>query len=151
MMDKKRGFEVVAAYGEKKILLPQRKTGGSAGYDFAAAEAVLAAPGAVTLIPTGIKAYMQEGEYLGLHIRSGLSVKKKLMLINGQGVIDADYYNNADNEGHIMVAVYNPTNEAVAIEAGERIAQGIFYRYLLADEDENNVVVRQGGFGSTGK
>ena len=94
---------------------------------------------------------MQAGEYLGLHIRSGLSVKKKLMLINGQGVIDADYYNNADNEGHIMVAVYNPTNEAITIEAGERIAQGIFYRYLLADEDENNVAVRQGGFGSTGR
>ena len=151
MMDRKRGFEVVAAYGKKNILLPQRKTGGSAGYDFAAAEAVLVAPRAVALIPTGIKAYMQAGEYLGLHIRSGLSVKKKLMLINGQGVIDADYYNNADNEGHIMVAVYNPTDEAVAIEAGERIAQGIFYRYLLADEDENNVAVRQGGFGSTGR
>lgn len=151
MMEKIRGFEVVAAYEGKNVLLPQRKTGGSAGYDFAAAETVLAAPGAVALVPTGIKAYMQAGEYLGLHIRSGLSVKKKLMLINGQGIIDADYYNNADNEGHIMVAVYNPTNEAITIEAGERIAQGIFYRYLLADEDENNVAVRQGGFGSTGR
>ena len=72
------------------------------------------------------------------------------MLVNGQGIIDADYYDNPDNEGHIMIAIYNPTNETVVIDAGERVAQGIFYHYLLADDDNGTTALRQGGFGSTG-
>ncbi len=147
---KKRGFAVVSAYQPAGVALPQRKTKHSAGYDLAAADTVTVEPQAVALIPTGLKAYMLPQEYLGIHIRSGLSIKKKLMLVNGQGVIDADYYDNPDNEGHIMIAVFNPGPDSVTIEAGERIAQGIFYRYLVADDDEGADAVRQGGFGSTG-
>lgn len=147
---KNRGFLIVKAYEGKNIVLPQRKTACSAGYDFAAAESVQIPPQSVSLVPTGVKAYMQADEYLGLHIRSGLAVRKNLMLVNGQGIIDADYYDNPDNEGHIMIAIYNPTTETVVIDAGERVAQGIFYHYLLADDDNGTTVLRQGGFGSTG-
>ena len=147
---KQRGFATIAAYQDAGIILPQRKTKYSAGYDLASAETVVVPPQTVVLLPTGVKAYMQPQEYLGLHIRSGLAIKKKLMLVNGQGIVDADYYNNPDNEGHIMIAVYNLGNEAVTIAAGERVAQGIFYQYLLADDDAGSEALRQGGFGSTG-
>ena len=128
---KQRGFEIVSYYQEKNIILPSRKTKFSAGYDIATAENIILLPQQVTLIPTGIKAYMQTDEYLGVHIRSSIAIKQKLTLINNVGVIDADYYNNVENEGHIMIPVYNYNQSSVTIEKDTRIAQGIFYRYLL--------------------
>lgn len=147
-----RGFKFISNYENKDLLLPTRKTQYSAGYDIAAAEDVTLAPTTVTLVPTGIKAYMQPDEYLGIHIRSGLSIKNHLSLVNGQGIIDADYFNNTDNEGHIFIAIYNHNSQNINISKGTRIAQGIFYKYLLADMDENSsFIARTGGLGSTGK
>lgn len=147
-----RGFKFISNYENKDILLPTRKTQYSAGYDIAAAEDITLAPTTVTLVPTGIKAYMQPDEYLGIHIRSGLSIKNHLSLVNGQGIIDADYFNNTDNEGHIFIAIYNHNSQNINISKGTRIAQGIFYKYLLADMDENcSFIARTGGLGSTGK
>ena len=95
---------------------------------------------------------MQEGEFLGLHIRSSAAIKRGLRLVNNVGIIDADYYNNPDNEGHIMVAIENTKAEAVVLEKDECIAQGIFYSFLLADDDDKAVKEeRKGGIGSTGK
>jgi len=149
---KLRGFEIISSYINTDISLPIRKTQYSAGYDISAAEDVILLPTAVTIIATGLKAYMQSDEYLGIHIRSGLSIKNELSLINGQGIIDADYYNNPDNEGHILIAVYNYDKQNIVIDKGTRIAQGIFYKYLVTDTDESNLfVTRTGGFGSTGK
>ena len=147
-----RGFEFIASYKNMELSLPIRKTQYSAGYDISAAEETILLPAAVTVIPTGIKAYMSSDEYLGIHIRSGLSIKNNLSLINGQGIIDADYYNNADNEGHIMIAIYNHNSQNILISKGTRIAQGIFYKYLAADTDDNDLfVTRAGGMGSTGQ
>lgn len=149
---RQRGFEVVSTYAEVGIELPQRKTAASAGYDIRAAEDVTLPPGQVVLVPTGIKAYMQSDEYLGLHVRSGFSIKNRVSCINSQGVIDADYYNNPDNEGHIMVPLINHGENIVEIPSGMRIAQGIFYRYLTVDGDAaGRGTGRQGGFGSTGE
>ena len=147
---KQRGFEIVSYYQEKNIILPSRKTKFSAGYDIATAENIILLPQQVTLIPTGIKAYMQTDEYLGVHIRSSIAIKQKLTLINNVGVIDADYYNNVENEGHIMIPVYNYNQSSGTIEKDTRIAQGIFYRYLLASDDKAENI-RIGGIGSTGK
>ena len=147
---KQSGFEIVSYYQEKNIILPSRKTKFSAGYDIATAENIILLPQQVTLIPTGIKAYMQTDEYLGVHIRSSIAIKQKLTLINNVGVIDADYYNNVENEGHIMIPVYNYNQSSVTIEKDTRIAQGIFYRYLLASDDKAENI-RIGGIGSTGK
>jgi dUTP pyrophosphatase len=145
-----RGFEIISAYKDAGITLPERKTALSAGYDITAAEDVLLAPHAVSVIPTGLKAYMRDDEYLGIHIRSGLAFKHALSLINGQGIIDADYYNNSGNEGHIMIAVYNHGQTPVTVAKGERVAQGIFYNFLKADNDDATAT-RTGGIGSTGK
>ncbi|MDY6028801.1 MAG: dUTP diphosphatase [Acidaminococcaceae bacterium] len=147
-----RGFEKITAYANREFNMPERKTELAAGYDFCLPEEIILEPGKMQLVPTGIKAYMQAGEYLGMHIRSSMAVKKKLLLVNNVGIIDADYYNNPDNEGHIMLALLNTGSENVTLAKNERIAQGIFYNYLTADNDDKVAKdVRSGGFGSTSK
>lgn len=147
-----RGFEKITAYANIEFNVPERKTELAAGYDFCLPEEIILEPGKMQLVPTGIKAYMQAGEYLGMHIRSSMAVKKKLLLVNNVGIIDADYYNNPDNEGHIMLALLNTGSENVTLAKNERIAQGIFYNYLTADNDDKVAKdVRSGGFGSTSK
>lgn len=145
-----RGFEIVAAYRDNAIHLPVRKTAGSAGYDLEAAETVVLKPHAVTVVPTGLKAFMETDEYLSVFIRSSLAFKKGLMLANGTGIVDSDYYNNPDNEGHIMIAYFNTNDAAYTIEKGERIGQGVFMKYLTV-HDDTAAGVRTGGIGSTGK
>ena len=144
-----RGFEVVSSFEGQGITIPERKTSQSAGYDIEAAETVTLEPGMVKLVATGIKAFMNYDEYLALHVRSSLGIKKHLMLANSTGIIDSDYYNNEDNEGHIMIALLNFGNEPVTLEKGERVAQGIFSKYLITNDDDATGV-RTGGIGSTG-
>ena len=104
-----------------------------------------------TLIPTGIKAYMQEDEFLQLANRSSNPLKRFLMMGNGVGIIDADYYGNDANEGHIMFQYINFGMTDQVIKKGERIGQGIFLPFLKADEDqEQTKATRTGGFGSSG-
>ena len=100
------------------------------------------------LVPTGIKAYMGEDEYLQLANRSSNPLKRFLILANGVGIIDSDYYNNPDNEGHIMFQFINFGLTDVTIKKGERIGQGLFLPFLKADQDVTNAA-RQGGFGSS--
>ncbi len=146
-----RGFEIARGFEDQNINLPARKTGCSAGYDLEAATKCVLEPMEVVLVPTGLKAYMQPDEYLGLHVRSGISVKHKIACVNSQGIIDADYYSNADNDGHIMVPLINLSKETFVIEKGTRVAQGIFYKYLTVDGDEaGKGLKRTGGLGSTG-
>ena len=144
-----RGFEVVSAFEGQGINLPKRKTSESAGYDIECAESVVVGPKETVLIPTGLKAFMHHDEYLAIHVRSSMAIKRGLMLTNSTGIIDSDYYNNEDNEGHIMIAVYNITDAPVALEKGERVAQGIFSKYLLTNDDDARGI-RTGGIGSTG-
>lgn len=81
-----------------------------------------------------------------------LGIKKHLRLLNSVGIVDSDYYDNPDNEGHIMIALENMGAEPVRIARGERVAQGIFLRYLTTDGDGETVKEkRSGGFGSTGR
>lgn len=149
---KLRGFEKISEYANVDFPMPVRKTKFSAGYDFCVPKDVVLEPGVLKLVPTGIKAYMQEGEYLGMHIRSSMAVKRRIQLVNNVGIIDADYYNNSDNEGHIMLAMMNMSDEKITLNKGECVAQGIFYNYLLADDDDKSEkAIRGGGFGSTSK
>lgn len=145
-----RGFEIVSEYANKDIEIPTRKTALSAGYDLASAVDIKIEPDELKLVPTGLKAYMQNDEVLMIYIRSSIAVKCGLMLMNNVGVIDADYYNNAKNEGHIFAPIKNLSGKTVFIKKGERVAQGIFQKYLLTDKDNfENGAKRTGGFGST--
>lgn len=103
-----------------------------------------------SLVPTGIKSYMQEGEFLSLVNRSSNPIKNRLMLSNGFAIIDKDYYNNPDNDGHIMFQFINFGVCDYFIHKGDRIGQGIFLPFLLSDDDKA-MGERTGGFGSTDK
>jgi dUTP pyrophosphatase len=137
---------------EPGINLPIRKTKYSAGYDIEAAEDTIipAYKSGIkpTLVKTGVKALMQDDEVLLLYNRSSNPKKKNLILANGVGVIDKDYYGNPDNDGEIMFAFYNIGDEDITIKKGEAIGQGIFQKYLITDND-NSTGERIGGFGST--
>ena len=148
---RRRGFEKIKRYEMVNIQMPARQTKNAAGYDLYLPDDVELMPGKVTMVPTGVKAYMQPDEFLGIHIRSSMAVKKSVRLVNNVGIIDADYYNNPDNEGHIMLALVNTGVEPLLLKKGERVAQGIFYKYLVTDDDaKTEKDERAGGFGSTG-
>jgi dUTP pyrophosphatase len=175
----KRGFEVCIQYKDKKVNLPQRATKNSAGYDFEAMETVtiptiwksLSETVAKyvgrgdhyipfgdnekrfikpSLVPTGVKAYMGPTEGLFLYNRSSNPLKKYLLLGNGVGVVDSDYYNNPDNDGHIMFQFINIGFKDITIKKGEKIGQGVFQPFLKTTDDLENGSDRSGGFGSTG-
>ena len=135
-----------------KVNLPTRKTEGSAGYDIEAAKTMLVQPGQVVFVPTGLKCYIKQDEYLALHMRSSIATKNKVFLIHGTGIIDSDYVDNPHNEGHIMVPLINMGNKPYWVVAGDRIVQGIFTKYDVTDNDaEDFKAKRTGGFGSTGR
>ena len=144
----RRGFEKVSGY--EYVNFPKRKTKQSAGYDIESAVDAVITPGEIKLIPTGLKAYMCENEWLGIYIRSSIAVKHGVVLANSVAVIDSDYYNNPDNEGQIMMALRNTSGSPCAIKVGDRIAQGIFHQYYKVDGDSADGS-RTGGIGSTGK
>ena len=151
---RKRGFEVVKEYENKGINLPVRKTKHSAAYDIEAAEEVLLPSFKKgmkpTLIPTGLKSYMEDDEVLLIVPRSSGPKKQGISFPHNVGVVDSDYYDNPDNEGHIFVQCINLKDEDVVIKKGEAIAQAIFQKYLTVDDD-NAEGERTGGFGSTDK
>lgn len=132
------------------IRLPQRATRGSAGYDFYAPMEIILAPGEGIKVPTGIRAEMDEGWVLTCYPRSGLGFKYRMQLDNTVGVIDSDYF-YSDNEGHILMKLFNDGREGKTLElkAGMAVAQGIFMEYGITIDDDVEEV-RNGGFGSTG-
>ena len=148
---KKRGFEIAKGWEDKDIHIPVRKTARAAAYDIEAAEDVTVPvykPGIKpTLIPTGLKAYCMDDECYFLISRSG-GPKKGLLTPHGFGLIDADYYENPDNDGHFMVQVFNCSDKELRIKKGDAIAQVMFTKFLITDDD-NAKGTRKGGFGST--
>lgn len=173
-------FEVIEKYKDQNINLPARATAHAAGYDFEAAEDIVIPSyftlcsimnnyGSLasqelnemaeltkklntkpTLIPTGIKCQLADDEYLELVARSSMPLKHWLVLANGEGIVDSDYYNNPDNEGHIMFQYINFSPIDIIIKKGERIGQGIIKKYYITENDVTGGE-RIGGFGSSGK
>lgn len=151
------------AYPDAKY--PVYSTLGSAGADFFCAQEVTIDPVPVkifneeglmgakpTLVHTGIKAFMQPDEALMLYNRSSNPKKLGLVLANGVGVVDSDYYGNPDNDGEIMFAFYNVSGKPVTLNVGDKIGQGVFQKFLRAEVGSQTLdVTRQSGFGSTGR
>lgn len=143
------------------IQLPKRATKGSAGYDFYSplsfelkqkSQALGIWPlfddeiqNTIT-IPTGIRCEMPEDVVLMIYPRSGNGFKSGTSLANTVGIIDSDYY-YSDNEGHIMLKFVEGFKK-LSLEQGKGLAQGIFIKYLVTEDDEVNEI-RNGGFGST--
>lgn len=146
-----RGFEKAKGYEHLEFELPRRGTKYSAGYDLAIIEDLTIAPGEIKMGVTGIKAYMMDDEVLKLYPRSSLPRRYHLTIPNNVGIIDKDYYGNKDNDGAIFVQLHNFGTETISLKKGERVAQGIFVKYLTVDNEEQVTATRNGGFGSTGK
>lgn len=151
---KTRGFEIAKGFEDKGINLPIRKTKSSAAYDLEAAEDIVLPSfekgSKPILIPTGLKAYMQPDEMLVIVPRSSSPKKQGISYPHSMGVIDADYYENPDNDGHIFVQCINLKDEEVKIKKGEAVGQAVFQKFLTIDNDQADGI-RTGGFGSTDK
>ena len=106
------------------------------------------APGARTVVPTGLTLEIPPGFEAQVRARSGLALKKGLALANGVGTIDADY------RGEVGVILVNLGAEPVTLTRGERIAQLVVapvVRALFERAPELDGTSRgAGGFGSTG-
>ena len=174
-------FEIVSRWADKGLELPKRSTAHAAGYDLAVAEDITIPPyekllnemrilhsGSITLaemadytkkiktkptlVSTGLKCQIDEGWYLKLLVRSSLPLKHWLILANGEGVIDGDYYNNPDNEGEIFLQLINLSPFSIELKKGDKIGQAIFVPYGLIEGDKYGAgEERKGGFGSTSK
>ena len=137
------------------IKLPKRATTGSAGYDFYMPYSVVIGQNESRIIYTGIRCKLEEGYVLQLYPRSSIGIKRNLNLKNTVGIVDSDYY-NADNEGHIMVALRSTgpviingiSYDSAVLDKGEAFVQGIFMPYYITYDDEVSEQ-RTGGIGST--
>lgn len=152
---RERGFEIIKdehrKHSDIEIQLPTRGDSRSAGYDFYSNETVVLQPKQSHLFWTDVKSYMLDDEVLSIHVRSSIGTKKDLMLKNTTGIIDSSYYENVSNDGNIGICLVNMGDKIQKIEKGERIAQGIFTKYLITDNDVCLKLERTGGFGSSGK
>ncbi len=133
-----------------KYQLPQRDSDMTAGYDLYLLEDLDIKPGEVKKLPTGLKSYFEKDEVLFIIVRSSTGFKYNIRLCNQVGVIDADYYNNIDNEGHMFVKLKNEGTETIVLKKNDRYIQGIFQKYYIVENDIASHE-RVGGLGSTNK
>lgn len=146
-----RYFEVVKDEHRKNsgdIKLPTRATKGSAGYDFYSPISVDIEPMCSQMIWTDVCSKFEDDEVLLINVRSSMG-KQPVMIANTQGVIDPSYYGNPDNGGNIGIRLFNLGKTIYTVHAGDRVAQGMFIKYLTTDDD-NTTAARVGGYGSTG-
>jgi dUTP pyrophosphatase len=129
------------------VVLPERATKFSAGYDFYSPLDFSLEPGESIKIPTGIRCGINTDYVLMLYVRSNVGFKYKVVLANGTGIIDSDYY-SSDNEGHIFIKLVNNGNVHFYVKKGEAICQGVFLEYGIT-EDDCVETTRNGGLGST--
>lgn len=149
MNKKNRGFEIVPlekSKHTKDVKIPTRSDDRSAGYDFYAPEDIVIPARSKITIWTDICAYMLPDEVLMLYVRSSIGIKKGLVLANGTGIIDSSYYPN-----NIGICLLNMNDHDVKILKNDRIAQGVFIKYLVADEEVILNKSREGGIGSSGR
>lgn len=132
----------------ENLTMPKRGSKYSAGYDIAVPWDIDIPAKSTIKIPTLLKVCMEDDEVVLIDVRSSLGFKYNVRLANTIAVIDKDYYNNPNNEGHIFIKLYNPTDIDIHFNEGERIAQAIFIKYLVVDDD-NSINERIGGIGST--
>lgn len=146
-----RKFEIVKDEHRKNpnvnIKLPKRGSKNSAGYDFYSPIDITIQPNESVMIWTDIKANMYYDNVLMLFVRSSMG-KHPVVISNGTGIIDSDYYSNEGNDGNIGFRLLNLGTTPYEIKVNDRIGQGVFLKYGTV-KDDNTTTERKGGFGST--
>lgn len=145
------GGEIDEAY--EGIQLPVRKTMYACGYDVRTPINIVLAPHASIVIPTGIKVVMSVDEMktwcLKLYARSGIGIKDKVVITNGTGLVDGDFQ-FSKNDGDMLIALTNTSDEIHKYKAGDRVCQAVFEIYGITSDDKASDE-RTYGIGSTGK
>ena len=126
--------------------LPRRETKYAAAYDFKALFDYTLEPGEIKKIPTGIKVNMADDDVLLLIDRSSMGFKYNVRMCNQVGVIDKDYYNNKDNEGHMWIRIQNEGDKPYIVKKGEGMIQGMFMKYLTVDNEEFDFKIRKSDY-----
>ena len=103
-------------------------------------------PGKVTMVKTGLKCRLDDNQVL--FIAKHFSAPT-VVLANGVGIVDADYYGNDSNDGEIGVLLLNLGTEPIKVNSGDVVAKGIVANYITVSGDKAGGI-RNGGFGSTG-
>ena len=137
-------------YNKDEVKMPVRATKHSVCYDCYSPIDETVNPGETKLIFTNIKATFEHDEGLFLASTSGLG-KRGIILANGIGIIESDYYNNESNDGNLGFMLHNLSEEEYQINVGDKIGQGYFMKFLTVDDEAEITTVRKGGFGSTVK
>ncbi len=149
-----RKFEIVKEeflkYDNGDVKLPVRATKHSVGYDFYSPIDYTLKPNETKLLFTNVKAMFNEDEGLILAVTSGMG-KRGVILANGIGVIECDYYGNESNDGNLGFLLHNIGELDYEIKVGDKIGQGFFIKYYTVDDEEEITTIRKGGFGSTNK
>ena len=130
----------------KEYLLPKRSTKYAAGYDFYSIFDYTLKPGEIKKIPIGVKVIMEDDDALLLLDRSSMGFKYNVRMCNQVGVIDKDYYNNNDNEGHMWIKIQNEGEKDYIVKKGDGICQGIFIKYLKSDDNIENEILRKSDY-----
>lgn len=145
-------FEKVKRLENADVKLPARSTVNSAGYDFFAIEDIIIPAKTTVRVFTGVKCKLMPDMFLMLANRSSNPSKKSLVLMNGIGIVDADYYSNPDNDGEMAFDFHNISNVDAEIKKGDKLGQGVIVKFIKTDDDylSNLTATRAGGFGSTG-
>ncbi len=140
-------MNVEVAVTKKGMPLPKYQTNGAVAFDFLVAEKTTIQPRDVSYIPTGVIVKIPEGLFLAVIARSSILRKKKLVI--PFGAIDNDY---CGPEDEIFIQAYNIGKEAVTLEKGDRIAQGIFISMVKANliKTTKKFKNKSRGSGSTG-
>ena len=142
-IDKSRVLQVKRL--SKTAVLPQRAEAGSAGYDLASAHDCVVSAYGKLIVPTDLAITVPFGTYGRIAPRSGLAWKSHIDV--GAGVIDRSYTSN------VGIVLFNHAETDLKIAAGDRVAQLILEKCMIADVmevDELEKTNRTGGFGSTG-
>ena len=130
-----------------EYVLPRRGSKKSCGYDFVAGFDMVLHPGEILKIPTGYKVKLMYDEFLMVVVRSSMGFKYNVRMCNQVGIIDSDYYNNSDNEGHIWVSLQNEGDQDYILKKDTAYLQGIFMKYFTCGDDVDDI--RVGGIGSS--
>lgn len=135
---------------DTELPLPEFQTAGAVAFDLVARVTTVIPARGMALVPNNIIVRVPEGYALIIAARSSTLKKKGLMVGNSIGVIDQDYHGPKDE---LLTNFYNPGNEDITIERGERWSQALIMpveRPTIVEDHVSEEHATRGGFGTTG-